>query len=36
MFVLVPRWRQVYLIATDLKVSSLGWGQNQQYGSLKA
>ena len=24
-----------YMIATDLKVSSMGWGQNQQYGSLK-
>nr|WP_236024566.1 Ig-like domain-containing protein [Bifidobacterium pluvialisilvae] len=24
-----------YMIATDLKVSSQGWGQNQQYGSLK-
>ena len=24
-----------YMIATDLKVSAQGWGQNQQYGSLK-
>lgn len=24
-----------YMIATDLKVSQQGWGQNQQYGSLK-
>lgn len=24
-----------YLIATDLKVSSMGWSQNQQYGSHK-
>lgn len=24
-----------YMIATDLKVSRQGWGQNQQYGSLK-
>lgn len=24
-----------YMIATDLKVSAQGWGENQQYGSLK-
>ncbi|WP_206222198.1 immunoglobulin-like domain-containing protein [Schaalia sp. ZJ1691] len=24
-----------YMIATDLRVSKQGWGQNQQYGSLK-
>ena len=26
---------EYYMIATDLKVSRQGWGQNQQYGSLK-